>query len=319
LLDVPPLAEVVATVDDAAKGLEIGAATVTDRLRELFRAAAAVLREGSGAIQSGGRPDPGTPAVLAFAAAAQNLADTAKDDDQVVPIHTLFPDDGGDNIVHAEPHPPTTSAQRFNLEVASRAEHLRRLVGDARRAADAPSRQRIGHELRNAIRSLSRSAGSFGESAMAGSLGALIEAAAALDAAALARLDEIAGTLASKADELVASRTTPVASGATPVAVTASTPPDATAPLAAAPSGERLHDLLGKGLSGLSDLERTPLAEPAAIEDDGVVPIQDLLYRGKAALHRAAQLGHVARQAGSTPNAEAVAEILDLLELAEAE
>ncbi|MFI5245829.1 MAG: hypothetical protein ACHQQR_11415, partial [Gemmatimonadales bacterium] len=91
------------------------------------------------------------------------------------------------------------------------------------------------------------------------------------------------------------------------------------APLAAAPSGERLHDLLGMGLSGLSDLERTPLAEPAAIEDDGVVPIQDLLYRGKAALHRAAQLGQVARQAGSTPNAEAVAEILDLLELAEAE
>src|ERR1035437_1510728 len=175
LLDLPPLAEVVATVDDAAKGLEIGSTTVTGRLRELFRAAAAVLGEGSVAIQAGGRPDPGTPAVLAFAAAAQLLVETGRDNDQVVPIHTLFPDGAGENIGPPEPNPPPPSARRFKLGVASQAEHLRRLVGDARRAADAPTRQRIGHELRSAIRNLARAAGSFGESAMAGSLGALVE------------------------------------------------------------------------------------------------------------------------------------------------
>ncbi|MFI5244714.1 MAG: hypothetical protein ACHQQR_05765, partial [Gemmatimonadales bacterium] len=241
-------------------------------------------------------------------------------------IHTLFPDGGGDNIVHAEPNPPTTSAQRFKLEVASQAEHLRRLVGDARRSADAPSRQRLGHELRNAIRSLSRSASSFGESAMAASLDALVETAATLDSTSLTRLDEIAGALASKADERVASRTTPVAPrmtgdapGTTTVAATAPAQPAGTVPLAAAPSGAALHDLLGAGISGLSELERTPLAEPAEIEDDGVVPIQDLLYRGRAAMHRATQLGHEFRQAGSTPNADALAELYDLLELAEAE
>jgi chemotaxis protein histidine kinase CheA len=333
LLDLPPLAEVVAAVDDAAKGLEIGSTTVTDRLRELFRAAAVVLREGSDAIQAGGRPDPGTPAVLAFAAAAQSLVDTARDDDLVVPIHTLFPDGGGENIVHAEPHPPTTSAQRFQLEVASQAEHLRRLVGDARRAADAPARQRLEHELRIAIRSLSRFAGSFGESAMAGSLGALVEPASALDPTALARLDELAGTLALQSDERVAPRTaqvaprtTPVAPNArrvaprsTPVATAPSGEQAVTAPLAAAPSGAALHDLLGAGISGLSSLNQTPLAEPTELEDDGVVPVQHLLYRGQAALHRAAALGQEFRQAGSTPNAGALAELYDLLELAVAD
>jgi hypothetical protein len=318
LLDLPPLAEVVATVDDAAKGLEIGSTTVTGRLRELFRAAAAVLGEGSVAIQAGGRPDPGTPAVLAFAAAAQRLVETASDDDQVVPIHTLFPDGAGENIVRTEPNPPTTSAQRFKLEVASQAEHLRRLVGDARRAADAPTRQRIGHELRSAIRNLARAAGSFGESGVAGSLGALVEPAAALDANALARLDDLAGTLASRPDERAAPRTTPVAPRSTPVVVTAATPADS-GPLAAAPSGAALHDLLGEGISELSSLNQTPLAEPTELEDDGLVPIQDLLYRGRTALHRAARLGQGFRQAGSSPNAEALAELYDLLELAEAE
>ena len=323
LLDLPPLAEVVAAVDDAAKRLELGSTSVTPQLRELFRAAAAVLREGSGAIQAGGHPDPGTPAVLAFAAAAQQLVGNAGDDDRVVPIQTLFPDGGSDNIVRAETNPRTTSAQRFKLEVASQAEHLRRLVGDARRAADAPSRQRLGHEFRAAIRALSRSAESFGESTVAESLGALVEPAAALDPAALTQLDAIAFALASRADEPVARRATPVVTTvdrrAAAVARRAAATPVDTVPLAAAPFGAALHDLLGAGISGLSGLDETPLAKPTEIEDDGVVPIQDLLYRGKAALRRASQLGQEFREAGGAPNAEALAELYDLLELAEAE
>jgi hypothetical protein len=356
LLDLPPLAEVVAAVDDAAKGLEIGSTTATDALRELFRAAAVVLREGSDAIKAGGRPDAGTLAVFAFTVAAQSFVEGTGDDDQVVPIHTLFPDDGGDNIVHAEPNPPTTPAQRFKLEVVSQAEHLRRLVGDARRAADAPSRQRLGHELRGAIRTLSRSAGSFGESVVASSLNALVEPAAALDSMALTGLDETASLLASRADEPLApriaeivARATPVRS-ATPISATpfvaatpviaalpvrAATPviaampvraaapvvatPVEAGPLAAAPTGAALHDLLGAGISGLSSLADTPLAEPTELEDDGVVPIQDLLYRGRAALRRAAQLGQSFRRSASTPNADELTELYDLLELAEAE
>ena len=77
--------------------------------------------------------------------------------------------------------------------------------------------------------------------------------------------------------------------------------------------------MLGAGISGLSQLNSVPLAEPAELEDDGVVPIQDLLYRGKGALRRAAQLGQSFRKSGGTPNAEELAELYDLLELAEAE
>ena len=77
--------------------------------------------------------------------------------------------------------------------------------------------------------------------------------------------------------------------------------------------------MLGAGISGLASLGDTPLAQPTELEDDGVVPIQDLLYRGRAALRRAAQLGQSFRTSGSTPNADELAELYDLLELAEAD
>jgi len=336
LLDLPPLAEVVAAVDDAAKGLEIGATAATDALRSLFRAAAVVLREGSDAIKAGGRPDAGTNAVFAFTVAAQGFVERPPEDDQVVPIQTLFPDGGGNNVVHAEPNPPTTPAERFKLEVVSRAEHLRRLVGDARRAADAPTRQRLGHELRTSVRALARSAGSFGETAVAHSLNALLEGAAKLDPLALTGLDEAGTLLASRAETPLAptiaaivARATPARSS-TPVSATPVVPAPAVAkPAASAPpatkastrgtSGSELHDLLGAGLTGLSALDDTPLAEPAELEDDGVVPIQDLLYRGASALRRAAQLGQSFKRAGAAPTADELAELYDLLELAAAE
>jgi hypothetical protein len=49
------------------------------------------------------------------------------------------------------------------------------------------------------------------------------------------------------------------------------------------------------------------------------VPIQDLLYRGRSALRRAAQIGQSFRNSGATPNTDELAELYDLLELAEAE
>ena len=320
LLDLPPLAEVVAAVDDAAKGLELGSAAPTDTLRDLFRAAAVVLREASDAIRAGGRPDAGTNAVFAFTVAAQSFVAGPGDDDEVVPIHTLFPDGGGNNIVHAEPNPPTTPAERFKLEVVSRAEHLRRLVGDARRAADAPSRQRLAHELRIAIRALTRSAESFGESVVADSLNALLDGVATLDALALTGLDEAGALLASRAQAPLAPRISEIVARATPTrASTPVAPVPSVAPVTRALSGSALHDLLGAGISGLASLDSTPLAEPTELEDDGVVPIQDLLYRGRAALRRAAQLGQSFRGLGAPPSADDLAELYDLLELAEAE
>jgi len=81
-------------------------------------------------------------------------------------------------------------------------------------------------------------------------------------------------------------------------------------------SGDALHDLLERGIVGLSGLEDEPLAEPLAMADDVTVPIEDLVYRGRDALERAIELRDVIRQDGGTPDAAMLAELFDLLELA---
>ena len=87
-----------------------------------------------------------------------------------------------------------------------------------------------------------------------------------------------------------------------------------------APTGASLQHALESGLSGLAKLNDEPMAEPAHVdEDDGVVPIQDLLYRGKAALARAIVVGETIKVGGTPPDQDALAELFDLLELATSE
>jgi hypothetical protein len=379
LADLPPIKDVIDTVDDAAKALELGTAP-TDQHRYLFRTASDVLREASEAVQSNKKPSTATPTVAAFTAASALLVAGSDDKDYVVPISALFPDGGGDHVVQASPNPPTTPQQRFRMEVVSHAEHLRRLVADARVAAEGPLRQRAANDLRGATRALQRAAESFGESVIAKSVQALVEPAGALELRALDELDRIAIGLATPAAP------TPVATPAVAVppapAPTADAPraheppapapPPASAPPAPAPpppappapavakpaepppqprpsrttpslaptpylgtaavsratgaivmpapSGASLEQALESGLSGLARLNDEPLAEPAHVdEDEGVVPIQDLLYRGKAALLRAVEVGDAIKATGTTPSADALAELFDLLELATTE
>lgn len=370
LKDLPPLAEVVDTIESAVKSLELGAAAPSDAQRELFRAAAAVLREGSDAVHAGGRPDPQSAAVGAFAEAAERLVAAAGDADDIVPIASLFPDGPGPFLVSSSPNPPTSAAHRFRLEVVSQAEHLRRLVSDARVATDAPTRQRLGHELRGAVRALGRAAESFGEAAVAMTMRALIEGASMLEGRALSALDEASSILTASVDTPLAQRFEGLLSGdrrtstpnlgaahqpsappaprittrvSTPVATPTLRPTVATpafpgsvegarptpvlpvvrrtpwAPVAAAPSGAALDSMLTAGLAGLARLDGQPLSEPVEVEDDGVVPIQDLVYRGRGALHRAVMLGDTLKRAGGTPDADALGELYDLLELATTE
>jgi chemotaxis protein histidine kinase CheA len=229
LLDLPPLAEVVAGVDETAKALELGSAAPSDAQRTLFRAAAVVLREGSDAVQAGGRPDPASSAVEAFAAAAE-LVEASTDTDLVVPIRSLFPDDGGAHILHASPNPPTTPAKRFRLEAVSQAEHLRRLVSDARRAADALTRGRLGRELRSAVRSLAAAAESYAEFVVARALYACVDGASGLEPRVLAALDEASAILSTSGDAPLGPRFEALA-GTAPTPIRASTPIRAAAPL----------------------------------------------------------------------------------------
>ena len=74
--------------------------------------------------------------------------------------------------------------------------------------------------------------------------------------------------------------------------------------------------MLSSGLAGLSGLEETPLAEPATMSSDVVVPIEDLVYRGRDALDRAIELRDLLKQAPGAPDPAMLAELFDLLELA---
>jgi chemotaxis protein histidine kinase CheA len=111
-----------------------------------------------------------------------------------------------------------------------------------------------------------------------------------------------------------------------PIESLAPTPAPAPAvPAAGAPpgalSGAGLTAALGQGIAGITRLDRSPLSPPAAIDgvDPDVIPIDELLLRGPAALARARELA-AALHAGSLDPAPAVlAELDDLLALAGAE
>ncbi|MDF2774115.1 MAG: Hpt domain protein, partial [Geminicoccaceae bacterium] len=122
------------------------------------------------------------------------------------------------------------------------------------------------------------------------------------------------GTASAVRTPRVAPAITPKASGAvrrTPVrgevAVARKTP--------LTPSGPELHQFLQTGIAGFTSLDETPLAAPAPLDDATVVSIDDLVYRGRAALERAIEVRDEIRLSGRTSD-EALAELFDLLDLA---
>jgi chemotaxis protein histidine kinase CheA len=359
LTDLPPLAEVVDAIDAAAKPIELHVEDATAERRRLFRTAARVLLEGGEAVRQGGLPPTDSNAVREFAYAAETLRAGERDTDDVVPITALLPEGDPASHITAAANPPTTAAQRFRLEVVSQAEHLRRLVADGRAAVDAATRDRVGRELRAAVRTLSRAAESFQAKEIAQLFQAAERGAAALDHKALWVLDE-AGTELSRqesgpeavvprflalAQRLAGTPPAPVQSaparqrrsgntpdGARPVtpavadaaqpAARASTPNAAPASAArpnAGASGAALRDLLASGIAGLAPLETTRLAEPVLGEDDDVVPIEELLFRGREALDRALRIGEQLRGTAAPPDPATLSELYDLLQLAAAD
>ena len=77
--------------------------------------------------------------------------------------------------------------------------------------------------------------------------------------------------------------------------------------------GRELHDLLGTSIAQLSGVSggtrKTPVPPPP-------VPIDTLLYRGRAALERALEIRAMARHTGQPPTNETISELLDLIGLA---
>ena len=86
-------------------------------------------------------------------------------------------------------------------------------------------------------------------------------------------------------------------------------------PVTRTPTGRELRDSLQTGIAGFGALEATPLSNPVVIPDEAIVPIEQLLYRGKAALARARELRDEMLGARS-PQRETIEELFDLLDLA---
>ena len=337
--DMPPLPEVMEALEATLKSMELAGAAHPCGPKEaaLFSAASAVLRRVSRDLGVSGRPAPDISEMVAFESALAAVSDETGRADRIVPIAELFAGDGSSGVVSAATHPPTTPAERFRLEVVSLAEHLRGVVAEARAHRGGEQRDRSSRDVRNAVRALGATANSFGEKPVARFAAEWSTRASALEESALAAVDaaaalftnpdtsaaEIARGLERLGSGTATGRQTPMASAAQPAPARPAAPLPPAAPAAGVargrvrtPTGPALRALLQDGLTGLSNLDTTPLSEPAVIPDADVVPIESLLYRGRSALARAAELREQITRQGDPPSRESVQELFDLIDLA---
>jgi len=81
--------------------------------------------------------------------------------------------------------------------------------------------------------------------------------------------------------------------------------------------------LIDSSIAALDALAMNPFSDPVPIPEDTLVPIETLLYRGRAALDRAVEIGDEIRgeirRGGAPADPVALEELFDLLELARAE
>ena len=76
--------------------------------------------------------------------------------------------------------------------------------------------------------------------------------------------------------------------------------------------------LIDSGISALESVAARPLIDPSPFDEETIVPIETLLYRGRAALDRAVELRDQLRRA-PIADPETLDELYDLLELARAD
>jgi hypothetical protein len=75
-------------------------------------------------------------------------------------------------------------------------------------------------------------------------------------------------------------------------------------------------ELLGKGIEALDNLTMKPIATPATFGAMEVVPVESLLYRGRAALERAAAIREQIKASGGVASPATIEEMFDLIGLA---
>ena len=202
--------------------------------------------------------------------------------------------------------------------------------------------------LRQALRGLRQAAESFGERDVADFVASHNDDVVRLDSRALDSLDEVAAMLAQPATSpaslvsrlhALQERVSDVAPAApppdpsrtmTPVSPSTVAPPmeipqerdrpaAAVASLAAsspAAPKPQLESLLDAGIAKLGTLQTAPLVAPTPLPEQPAVPIDVLLYRGRAAIERCLEIRDQVRSAGGPVDAETLGELFDLLDLA---
>jgi hypothetical protein len=358
LKDLPPLADVADAIEHASKAAGPSAHALIAQHAALYDASAHVLRRAARELRTSGRPDASAPEVRRFAEAFAAVQRQTREEDHVVSVASLFFTDDGPHIVSRAVRPPNTLETRFRTDITSLAEHVRRLVADAGAATTPVGRDRAAHELRAALRTVRSTIESFGhpEAArfFAGAAAepntldpvvlASIDAAATLLASSTVPPNELAGRLAELSRGNTVDRAIGVGMGSlseprrTPAGVPAvagsgetrqpTARPSRLTPARAevtvtrrtplTPTGAELKQFLQSGIAGFNDLDQAPLAPPAPLDDATVIPIDELLYRGRAALDRAIEVRDLMRLSGGNTD-EALAELFDLLDLAAAD
>ena len=378
--EVAPLADALEATEDAARGLESGADEMSPEARRLLEAAAAYLRTLASALRGeGGQVDGDSPARETFNAALDHWNSRASEREVIIPISDLFYGDSTPGLVEASPNPPTSTAQRFRLELVSLGEHLRQVVDAARRAGDPASQTRARRDLKKALRALQAAAMSFGRTEVAAFIGEHLDAADHVDFLGLAALEDLAsvltdpgtederlvarlGDIAGKRDLSAAigmgfgeeqpatveppapAQTAPsrpaspltiatpaferpvveppvVEATAAPEAPPAPAPTPAPVPAPVAPTSaldSESASLIDSTIAALDALDTHTFARPTPVPEDEIVPIERLLYRGRAALDRAVELRDEMKRVGRRDD-DAIEELFDLLELARAE
>ncbi|HTI63249.1 MAG TPA: Hpt domain-containing protein [Gemmatimonadaceae bacterium] len=303
--EIGPLADVLEATEESGRSLETGESMTPD-VRALLEAAAAHLRTLSAELRTGGDVNAPSSTRDAFEAARDALGTRAAERERVVPIEELFyPEDPG--VVEAAAAPPTSASERFRLELVSLGEHLRQVVASARRATEAASVARSRREITRAMRALEAAAASFGHREIADAIADRARETEGLGGANLAVLDQLAVQLSRpdlSVEELRA-------------ALVPAPPPPPPRPMPREPVNAA--SLIDSTLFALDELEPAAFADRVAIPEDTVVPIESLLYRGRAALERAVEIRDALRSSGSYDDREALDELFDLLDLARAE
>ena len=320
--EVPALTEVSEAAEAAVRPLESGESKLSPARVNLLRVAADLLRVVSSGLVSGQTVTTTTPQYSSFLTALDAMLADGAGSDRIVPIADLFFHDVGPHVVSASANPPTTPAQRFRMEVVSLGEHLHRVIDEARAASDEIQREHARGELGRALRAIRATAASFGQMAVAQTVEAYLERTGQLNVSALDAIASFATTISPAAIAPTPALQPPMRVAPTrvtqprPVVPTSVEvkPPPTHARVFSAPTPQA--HTLDSTISAFESLSEERMAEPTPVDGDELVPVNTLLYRGRAALDRAIELRDEIRQAGTPPSPEALDELYDLVELA---